>query len=66
MFLNSMKKGTFVAMISLILVAIAHIARIMTQIDVIVGNYDVPMWMSWAAVIGGLVLAAAIWNEHRT
>jgi hypothetical protein len=60
-----MKPGTFVAMIFLVLVAIAHIMRVVWQVEVVVGDYDVPMWMSYAAVILTLVMAAAIWNEHR-
>ncbi|RLD22252.1 MAG: hypothetical protein DRI71_07780 [Bacteroidetes bacterium] len=60
-----MKTGTFVAMIFLILVTITHILRIFMQVKVTVGAYDVPMWMSYAAVILTIVLAASIWNEHR-
>ena len=60
-----MKIGTFVAMIFLILVAIAHIIRVVWQVEVVVSIYVIPMWMSYAAVILTLVLAAAMWNEHR-
>ena len=61
-----MKTGTFLAMIFLILVALAHILRVIWQVNVIVSNYYVPMWMSYAAVILTVVLAAAMWNEHRS
>jgi len=61
-----MKTGTFVAMIFLVLVAIAHIVRVIWQVEVIVGAYYVPMWMSYAAVILTAVLAGAMWNEHRS
>ena len=61
-----MKTGTFVAMIFLVLVAIAHILRVIWQVEVIVGAYYVPMWMSYAAVILTAVLAGAMWNEHRS
>ena len=60
-----MKTGTFVAMIFLVLVAIAHILRVVMQVEVIVSGYNIPMWMSYAAVILTLMLAAAMWNEHR-
>ena len=60
-----MKTGTFVAMIFLVLVSIAHILRVIWQVEAVVGSYNVPMWMSYAAVIMTLVLAAAMWNEHR-
>jgi uncharacterized membrane protein len=61
-----MKTGTFVTMIFLVLVAIAHILRVVMQVEVIVAGYFVPMWMSYAAVILTSVLAAAMWNEHRS
>ena len=61
-----MKTGTFVSMIFLILVAIAHVLRVITQVEVVVSGYYVPMWMSYAAVILTAVLAAAMWNEHRS
>ena len=61
-----MKTGTFIAMIFQILVTIAHILRVITQVDIIVGSYYVPLWMSYAAVILTVVLAAAMWNEHRS
>ena len=61
-----MKTGTFIAMIFLVLVAIAHVLRVIMQVEVIAGGYYVPMWMSYAAVILTVVLAAAMWNEHRS
>jgi tellurite resistance protein TehA-like permease len=61
-----MKTGTFVAMIFLVLVAIAHILRVIWQVEVIVDDYYVPMWMSYTAVILAAVLAGAMWNEHRS
>ena len=61
-----MKTGSFVAMIFLVLVAIAHILRVIWQVEVIVGGHYLPMWMSYAAVILTAVLAGAMWNEHRS
>ncbi len=60
-----MKTGTFIAMIFLILVGIAHIVRAIMKVDIAVSDYSVPIWMSWAAVILTFALSAAIWNEHR-
>jgi len=60
-----MKAGTFVAMIFLILVAIAHISRVIMQVEMEVGCYSIPMWMSWAAVVLTSALSIAIWYEHR-
>lgn len=60
-----MKTGTFIAMIFLILVGIAHILRVIMQVEVVTGSYHIPIWMSWAAVVLTFALSAAIWNEHR-
>ena len=61
-----MKTGSFVTMIFLVLVAIAHILRVIWQVEVTVDDYYVPMWMCYAAVILTAVLAGAMWNEHRS
>ena len=61
-----MKTGSFVTMIFLVLVAIAHILRVIWQVEVTVSGYYVPMWMSYTAVILTAVLAGAMWNEHRS
>jgi phosphate starvation-inducible membrane PsiE len=60
-----MKTGTFVAMVFLIAVAVAHILRILFHVEATVNGHNIPLWLSYAAVILTLVLAAAIWNEHR-
>lgn len=52
-------------MIFLILVGIAHILRVIVQVEVVAGGYRIHMWMSWAAVVVTLALSTAIWNEHR-
>ena len=61
-----MKTGTFTAMIFLIMVSIAHILRFITQVDIVVGTYSIPIWMSWAAIILTLVLSIAIWKEQHS
>ena len=61
-----MKRGTFIAMIFLIMVSIAHILRVITQVNIVVGTYSIPMWMSWAAIALTLVLSIAIWKEHHS
>ncbi|MGD0077785.1 MAG: hypothetical protein ABSB91_04050 [Sedimentisphaerales bacterium] len=53
-----MKPSIMVTVIFLLLVALAHLLRLIVQVRVTAGNYEVPMWMSIAACIftGGLSL----------
>ena len=60
-----MKIGTLITMIFLILVAIAHLYRAFLELPLIAGNYQVPIWMSWIAVLLTLAMAISIWYEHR-
>lgn len=32
-------------------ITIVHLARIAQQWEAVIGNYAVPMWVSWAAVV---------------
>lgn len=38
------------------IIAIVHLYRIFQMIDITVGSYMIPMWVSWVAVILGFVL----------
>jgi hypothetical protein len=56
-----------VTVIFLLLVALAHLLRLILQVKVTAGNYEVPMWMSIAACIftGGLSLWLLRDNKKR-
>ena len=55
-----MEAKTFclVAGVIFAVVALFHLARIFMDWSVIIGNWSIPMWVSWAALIvaGGLSL----------
>ena len=40
-----------------LLIALVHLFRILQDWQVIIGDYTLPVWMSWAAVIAGLYLS---------
>jgi len=60
-----MKPGSILAILLLTLVAIAHLLRLVFGLDISVGEWDVPQWVS----VGGAVVPAAIaimlWRESR-
>ena len=60
-----MKMGTKLAILLLVLVAIAHLLRLVYGIEVTVGAWSVPQWVSGLGVIGPAVIAALLWSESR-
>lgn len=60
-----MKPAAMTATIMLGLVALAHLLRIVFRLEVKVGDWPVPMWLSGAAcaVAGGVALL--LWRESR-
>ena len=60
-----MKPAPLLAMIVLSLIAVGHLFRLVFQVEVKVGSFLVPMWMS---VVGCLFmggLAMMLWKETR-
>jgi hypothetical protein len=52
------KTFSLVAGVIFAVVALAHVARIVMDWSVIIGDWSIPMWLSWIALIvaGGLAL----------
>ena len=51
-------------MILLILVALAHLYRALLELPLIAGNYQVPIWASWIAVLFTLMMPGAAAFTH--
>lgn len=47
------------------LVAILHLARILLGWDAVIGGWEVPIWLSWAGVIGAGFLAYTGYKYQR-
>ncbi len=60
-----MKPGTLAAFIFFILIAVAHLWRLVYHVEVIVGRHVVPMWVSFVALIIACGLAVMLWRELR-
>jgi hypothetical protein len=60
-----MKTGSFLAAVLFSLVALAHLARILTGTPVIVGETSVSMWISALGVILPAAIAWLLWRESR-
>lgn len=58
-----MQTGSLLAIVLLTLVAIAHLARLATGIDITVGDYAVPQWVSGVGVAAPSLIAWMLWRE---
>lgn len=60
-----MKTGSVLAIILFTLVAIAHLLRLINGLDVTVGGWNVPQWVSVGGVIVPVAIAYLLWRESR-
>ena len=58
-----MKIGSKLAILLFVLVAIAHLVRLLGGIEVTVGEWSVPQWLSAVGVIVPLAIAGLLWSE---
>jgi hypothetical protein len=59
------KPFTTVTVALLALIAVAHLLRLFTGWEVIVGGYVIPVWISWLGLIIAGGLAVMVWREAR-
>ena len=60
-----MKASAIVAVVFLFLVSLAHLLRLIFQVQIMADTYEIPMWMSLAAFIFAAALAIWLWMDNR-
>ena len=60
-----MKPASLIAVLVFSLVAIAHLLRLVSQVEVLVGGATIPMWVSVVGLIVAGALAVALWREAQ-
>lgn len=60
-----MKPATTIVTLLLIAISIAHLVRIIFQIDIVVNGMNVPILVSVLGWIVPLVLALMLWRENK-
>ncbi len=60
-----MKPGALAAVVVFTVVALAHLLRLVFQIEVVVGGTMVPMWASAVGLVVPLAIAVFLWREQR-
>ena len=61
-----MKPASLLAVLVFSLVAIAHLLRLISQVEILVGGAVVPMWVSVVGLLVAGTLAVALWREARS
>jgi hypothetical protein len=64
--MNSQQMGLRIASLIFALVAVFHIVRLFKHTAVTVGSHVVPMGLSWAGVVVGIVLCIWMWRLSST
>jgi hypothetical protein len=60
-----MKPVTTIVAILLVAIFIAHLLRLILQVDVVANGVNIPMWLSIPGCVGPSVLAFMLWRENR-
>jgi hypothetical protein len=61
-----MKPASLIAAFFFAFVALAHLLRLISQTEVLVGGATIPMWVSVVGLIVPGALAVALWREAQS
>ncbi len=56
---------TTIAAVLFALAVLAHVYRLVTQFQIIVGSHTIPMWCSYIAIVVAGVLSYGLFRESR-
>jgi hypothetical protein len=59
------KPFTWVAAAIFALLALAHVVRVVTHFQVILGSHSIPEWVSYVAIVVGALLSWMLCREAR-
>lgn len=58
-----MGPAAFLAMLVFAVVAVSHLARVLFQVDVVIGGTAIPLWVSGVGFLITAALAFGLWRE---
>jgi uncharacterized membrane protein YecN with MAPEG domain len=64
--MNAQETGLRIASILFAIFAVGHLIRLIKQIPVQVGNHQIPMGLSWVALIIAAILCIWLWRLAST
>ena len=56
---------TIVAILLIMAISIAHLLRLILQVNIVPNGVNIPIWLSIAGCIIPAVLAFMLWRENR-
>ena len=60
-----MKPFTTIAVIVFILLCLAHVLRLIFGMEVRIGSYDIPQWISIVGILFAGLMAIMVWKESK-
>ena len=60
-----MKPVTTIVVLLLVAISIAHLLRLILQVDIVANGMNIPIWLSILGCIVPTVLAFMLWRENR-
>jgi len=56
---------TMIAALIFAIMALLHVYRLFTHFQVVLGSHEIPMWMSYVAIVVAGALAIGLFRESR-
>ena len=47
------------------IIGLLHLLRLITKFPVVLGNYELPLWLSGAGLVVAIVLCIGLWKESN-
>jgi hypothetical protein len=63
--MNSSRPFTWIAAIVFAVIAVAHLVRVFTGFQVTFGTHDIPMWISYVAIVATAFMSWMLCREAR-
>ena len=57
---------TLIAALIFAIIALLHIYRLFTHFQVVLGNHEIPMTLSYVAIVVAAILAWGLYKESRS
>jgi hypothetical protein len=60
------KPFTLIAALLFAIAALLHLYRLFTHFQIVAGSHEIPMWVSYCAILVAAILAWGLYRESRS
>lgn len=60
-----MNQFTKIASVIFGIIALLHLLRLIYTIEIVVGNYQLPIWISAVGLVVTIILSIGLWKESK-